>query len=233
MSFRLSARSRARMRGVHPALVAVVEDAVARTPVDFITEGLRTASRQTALVQAGASRTLKSRHLTGHAVDVAALVEGRVRWDWPLYARIAEAFKAAAMARGVPIVWGGDCPTLRDGPHFELDRKAVPMTVWWKALTPLAGSRRSQQRRLWSPSFRAVWASAGTRWTWDRRRLEQARGRAAVAEAEALARRLEAEGTQAQLRRGRTCQSHQDRRRRRVGRGGRTGQERRGCEHSS
>lgn len=101
MSFRLSARSRARMRGVHPALVAVVEDAVARTPVDFmITEGLRTASRQTALVQAGASRTLKSRHLTGHAVDVAALVEGRVRWDWPLYARIAEAFKAAGEGTG-------------------------------------------------------------------------------------------------------------------------------------
>ncbi|WP_295207118.1 M15 family metallopeptidase [uncultured Brevundimonas sp.] len=127
MSFRLSSRSRARLIGVHPALIAVVEAAIARTPVDFmITEGLRTAERQAALVNAGASRTTRSRHLTGHAVDVAALVEGQVRWDWPLYGRIAEAFKAAALDLKTPLIWGGDWKTLRDGPHFELDRKAFP-----------------------------------------------------------------------------------------------------------
>lgn len=125
--FRLSTRSRARLKGVHPHLVSVVEDAIGRTPVDFmVTEGVRDAARQAGLVRAGASRTLNSRHLTGHAVDVAALVGGQVRWDWPLYPRIAEAFKAAAAARGVRIVWGGDWPTLRDGPHFELDRRAYP-----------------------------------------------------------------------------------------------------------
>ncbi|WP_295228221.1 M15 family metallopeptidase [uncultured Brevundimonas sp.] len=127
MSFRLSSRSRARLVGVHPALIAVVEAAIARTPVDFmITEGLRTAERQNALIKAGASRTTRSRHLTGHAVDVAALVEGQVRWDWPLYGRIAEAFKAAALDLKTPLIWGGDWKTLRDGPHFELDRKAFP-----------------------------------------------------------------------------------------------------------
>lgn len=127
MSFRLSTRSRARMKGVHPALVDVVEAAIATSPVNFmVTEGLRTPARQAALVRAGASRTLKSRHLTGHAVDVAALVDGRVRWDWPLYPRIAEAMKAAARARGVALVWGGDWATLRDGPHFELDRRVFP-----------------------------------------------------------------------------------------------------------
>ncbi|WP_295197771.1 M15 family metallopeptidase [uncultured Brevundimonas sp.] len=127
MSFRLSSRSRARLVGVHPALIAVVEAAIARTPVDFmITEGLRTAEHQAALVKAGASRTTRSRHLTGHAVDVAALVEGQVRWDWPLYGRIAEAFKAAALDLKTPLIWGGDWKALRDGPHFELDRKAFP-----------------------------------------------------------------------------------------------------------
>jgi peptidoglycan L-alanyl-D-glutamate endopeptidase CwlK len=127
MSFRFSARSRARMKGVHPALVAVMEAAIRRSSVDFlITEGLRTPARQAALVRAGASRTLKSRHLTGHAVDVAALVEGKVRWDWPLYPRIAEAVKAAAAEQGTAIVWGGDWPTLRDGPHFELARTVFP-----------------------------------------------------------------------------------------------------------
>ena len=127
MSFRLSSRSRARLVGVHPALTAVVEAAITRTPVDFmITEGLRTAERQAALIKAGASRTTRSRHLTGHAVDVAALVDGQVRWDWPLYGRIAEAFKAAARDLKAPLIWGGDWKTLRDGPHFELDRKAFP-----------------------------------------------------------------------------------------------------------
>ena len=127
MSFRLSSRSRARLVGVHPALIAVVEAAITRTAVDFmITEGLRTAERQAVLIKAGASRTTRSRHLTGHAVDVAALVEGQVRWDWPLYGRIAEAFKAAALDLKTPLIWGGDWKTLRDGPHFELDRKAFP-----------------------------------------------------------------------------------------------------------
>jgi peptidoglycan L-alanyl-D-glutamate endopeptidase CwlK len=127
MSFRLSQRSLARLEGVHPDLVAVVKAAIARSPVDFmVTEGRRTPERQKALVAAGASRTLNSRHLTGHAVDVAAVVDGQVRWDWPLYPRIAAAFKAAARDLGVPLCWGGDWKTLRDGPHFELDRKACP-----------------------------------------------------------------------------------------------------------
>lgn len=127
MSFRLSVRSRARLQGVHPALVGVLEAAILTTPVDFmVTEGLRTPERQAALVRAGASRTLNSRHITGHAVDVAAVVDGALRWDWPLYPRIADAVKVAAKARGVAVVWGGDWPRLRDGPHFELDRRVFP-----------------------------------------------------------------------------------------------------------
>ena len=127
MSFRLSQRSRARLQGVHPDLIAVAEEAIRLTQVDFmITEGLRAPARQAALVKAGASRTLNSRHLTGHAVDVAALVDGEVRWDWPLYGRIAAAFKAAGRRLGTPLVWGGDWARLRDGPHFELDRRAYP-----------------------------------------------------------------------------------------------------------
>lgn len=127
MSFRLSARSRTRMTGLHPDLVRVIEGAIAITPVDFsITEGLRQPARQAELVKAGASRTLNSRHLTGHAVDVAAWIGGTVRWDWPLYPRIAEAFKQAAADLDVPLVWGGDWPRLRDGPHFELCRRTYP-----------------------------------------------------------------------------------------------------------
>lgn len=127
MTFALSTRSRRRLAGVHPDLVKVVERAIQLTTIDFaVAEGLRTPARQKELVAAGASETLNSRHLTGHAVDVAALVNGSIRWDWPLYSKIADAMKSAAKELSVPIVWGGDWRTFKDGPHFELDRKRYP-----------------------------------------------------------------------------------------------------------
>ena len=122
MKYKLSKRSRNNLKGVHPDLVAVVERALEITPVDFaVIEGLRSVERQKQLVAAGASRTMRSRHLTGHAVDLAAYVNG-IRWDWPLYDAIGVAMKTAAKELGVSIVWGGDWVTFRDGPHFELDR---------------------------------------------------------------------------------------------------------------
>jgi peptidoglycan L-alanyl-D-glutamate endopeptidase CwlK len=124
--YKLGAESLERLRGVHPDLVAVVKKAITLTEIDFtVTEGLRTKERQAQLVKAGASKTMNSRHITGHAADVAAWVGG-VRWDWPLYAKIAWAFKKAAADLGVPIVWGGDWKSFKDGPHFELDRRKYP-----------------------------------------------------------------------------------------------------------
>lgn len=126
-NFTLSDKSLAALDRVHPDLVAVVKRAIKLTAVDFrVTEGRRTIDRQRQLVAIGASRTLKSRHLTGHAVDVVALIAGQPRWDWPLYAKIAAAFKKAAKEKGTPIVWGGDWRTFKDGPHFELDPRHFP-----------------------------------------------------------------------------------------------------------
>ena len=126
MGFALGAVSRARMNGVHTDLVAVVERAIGVSAVEFrVLEGMRTLARQKQLVAAGASKTLNSRHLTGHAVDLGALLNGTVRWDWPLYGGIAAAMKRAAGELKIPIVWGGDWK-MRDGPHFELARSAYP-----------------------------------------------------------------------------------------------------------
>ena len=125
----LSARSRRNLAGVHPDLVRVVERAaelVLGDPGFIVTEGVRTLARQKQLVSAGASKTMKSRHLTGHAVDLAATVGGRIRWDWPLYAALAHVMNAAATIENVPIVWGGAWESFRDGPHFELDRSVYP-----------------------------------------------------------------------------------------------------------
>ncbi len=127
MSFTLSLRSSRNLADVHPDLVKVARRALELSPIDFvITEGRRSVARQKELFAAGATRTMNSRHLTGHAVDFAALVGKEIRWDWPLYARIAAAFKQAAQELHVPIIWGGDWKSFKDGPHVELDRKAYP-----------------------------------------------------------------------------------------------------------
>lgn len=125
--FSLSARSLKALAGVHSDLVRVVRRAIALTDTDFIvTEGLRTLSRQRQLVAAGASQTMRSRHLTGHAVDLAAMVSGKIRWDWPLYPKLAAAMKKAASEEGVPLEWGGDWKSFKDGPHFQLPWEKYP-----------------------------------------------------------------------------------------------------------
>jgi peptidoglycan L-alanyl-D-glutamate endopeptidase CwlK len=123
----LDERSVKRLDGVHPDLVRVATRAAELSEVDFIvTEGLRTMKRQRALVAAGASKTLASRHLTGHAIDFAPVVNGEVTWKWPPFFLIADAFKRAARELGVAIQWGGDWKRFKDGPHIELDRKVYP-----------------------------------------------------------------------------------------------------------
>ncbi|NBW08277.1 MAG: M15 family peptidase [Caulobacteraceae bacterium] len=128
MSFAFSLRSEQALKGVHPDLVRVVRRALELTENDFVvTQGLRTKEEQIRLVKAGASRTMNSRHLTGHAVDLAVLVDGQVRWDWPLYQKLNdEGMQPAARELGIPIVWGGSWIDLRDGPHWELNRASYP-----------------------------------------------------------------------------------------------------------
>lgn len=127
MAFRFSKRSIERMKGLHPDLVRVVHRALEKSNIDFtVLEGLRTVERQRQLVASGASTTMNSRHLTGHAIDLGAYVGGEVRWDWPLYHQIAVAMKNAAKELAIPLEWGGDWKTFKDGPHFQLPWNSYP-----------------------------------------------------------------------------------------------------------
>ena len=127
MTFYLGKRSLSRLEGVHEDLARVVKLAIRHTTVDFtVTEGLRSLERQKELVAAGFSKTMNSRHLTGHAVDLAALLNGKVTWDWPPYYKIAKAMKEAGEELHVPIEWGGDWRSFKDGPHFQLPFKEYP-----------------------------------------------------------------------------------------------------------
>lgn len=115
------------LQGIHPDLRRVMDRALQESAIDFrVLEGLRSVARQRQLVASGASQTMRSRHLTGHAVDIAPLVAGVIRWDWPLFHRIAPAVKLAAQSEGVPIEWGGDWTTFKDGPHWQLPWDRYP-----------------------------------------------------------------------------------------------------------
>jgi len=149
MAFKLSQRSLSRLEGVDDALVAVVQRAIEVTTIDFgVTEGLRTIERQQELVDRGASKTMKSKHLNGSAVDLVAYLGSRVSWELNLYDNIADAMKQAATELDVAVRWGGAWTTSNicewqgtmeqamtnyidmrrlqnrrpfiDGPHFEL-----------------------------------------------------------------------------------------------------------------
>lgn len=138
MSFTLSKRSRERLEGVHPDLVRVAERAIEITEVDFvITEGVRDLERQQFLYNSGKSKTMNSRHLTGHAVDVMAIgdldgdgdkddADAKLRWQQMYYVDIASAFQQASDELGVRIKWGGHWSKFRDSVHFELDWEIYP-----------------------------------------------------------------------------------------------------------
>jgi peptidoglycan LD-endopeptidase CwlK len=124
----MNARSQRNLVGVHPDLVRVMTRALAYSPIPFtVIEGLRTVERQRQLVAQGASKTMNSRHITGHAVDIVPhRPDGKLAFDWPLYHKVAPVIKAAAADLGVAIEWGGDWRTFKDGPHFELSRSVYP-----------------------------------------------------------------------------------------------------------
>jgi len=149
MSFSLSVRSNAKLNGVEPSLVAVTKRAIELTKIDFgVTFGMRTLEEQTALVAAGRSQTMKSKHLDGRAVDLMAYVDGEGCWELNVYDDLCDAMKEASEELDISVLWGaawseGDIRTypgtaedammkyidLRrsqgrrpfiDGPHFEL-----------------------------------------------------------------------------------------------------------------
>lgn len=138
MTRQFSPRSLKNLAGIHPDLRRVVDRALQESPVDFVViEGMRTKERQKELVASGASKTMDSRHLTGHAVDLVPIgPDGKASFAWPLYDKLGPAVKACAAEEGVALDWGGDWKSFKDGPHFELDRKTYPAGEWASEAKP-------------------------------------------------------------------------------------------------
>jgi len=114
-------------------LVKVVHAALAISKSDFIVvEGLRTLAKQREYFQAGKSKTMRSRHLTGHAVDLAPLVDTdgdgdlELSWERSHFYPISDAMFAAAASLGVTVEWGGDWSSFVDMPHWQLPWSKYP-----------------------------------------------------------------------------------------------------------
>ena len=133
MAFKLSSRSKKKLDGVHPDMVAVVERAIELTDVDFgVTYGVRTLAEQKKLVASGRSQTMKSKHLIqdsgySHAVDVVAYDGKDVVWEINVYDNIFDAFKQAAIEKGVAVKWGaawseGDIRSYKGTAEFHMNR---------------------------------------------------------------------------------------------------------------
>jgi peptidoglycan L-alanyl-D-glutamate endopeptidase CwlK len=109
----LNDRSLHYLQGVHTDLVRVV--ARANQIIEDlnplagfqVTEGRRSLLKQEQLVRSGASRTMHSRHLTGHAVDLMATICEEGRWEFNLYYRVALAMRRAAVETRTQVEWGG------------------------------------------------------------------------------------------------------------------------------
>lgn len=146
MTYSLGKKSQAELVGVHPDLVKVVTRAISVSLQDFsIGEGVRTIQRQRELYAQGRTKpgrivtgTMKSRHITGHAVDLwpwPKLPNGNVDWNnTTAFLRIGKAMLGASIELGIPVRWGYDWdndgilqePGEYDGPHFELAARRYP-----------------------------------------------------------------------------------------------------------
>lgn len=125
-AFTFGPRSLLHLEGINEDLEDVAHHAIILSTVDFaVIEGLRTAGRQAQLVAEGASQTLQSKHIIGHAIDIAAMVGGAISWDYPLYPVIAQAFQQASRDLSIPLRWGGvwdvDLADLSDNLALEVE----------------------------------------------------------------------------------------------------------------
>ena len=139
MGFKLSERSMAKLEGVDSRMQDVVKEAITLTKIDFgVICGMRTEDEQRELVAKGASKTMKSKHLDGLAVDLMAYIGSRASWELNLYDDIADAMAEAARNNNVKIRWGA---------AWHVDSIADWNFTMQDAMNSYVDLRRAQGRR--------------------------------------------------------------------------------------
>lgn len=131
----LTERDKQRLVGVHTDLVRLVHACDAAGLKFAVIEGVRSLERQKKLFAEGRTRTMNSRHLTGHAVDLAPLADtdgdgdAEISWYWPDYDRFGPKVEAIAADLGIRVEWGARWPGFKDGPHWQIPWNATPTAV--------------------------------------------------------------------------------------------------------
>jgi len=121
MGYKLGKRSLQRLVGVHPQLGYAVHEAIKVSQVDFgVLDGVRSMDRQRALVAEGKSKTFRSYHLNGLAVDLVPYINGKYTWeDEDAFVLIASAMETVIADHDLEIEW----PFRRwgwDMPHWQM-----------------------------------------------------------------------------------------------------------------
>ena len=123
--YKLGKKSMRELVGVHPILAFAVIEAIKTTKQDFMVfDGLRTKKEQRKMVRAGVSKTMKSYHLYGLAVDLVAFVNGKPTWDEEYYEDISIAMKKVIKKYNLPIEWGKD-KWGWDAPHWQITKDPI------------------------------------------------------------------------------------------------------------
>ena len=126
---RFGKKSKRVLDGLNEDLQELLSEVIKYVDISLI-EGIRSLDRQKELKKLGSAKTLKSKHLTGEAVDLAPYP---IDWDdEKRFIYVSGIIKGVAFAMGIPIRWGGDWngdtllsnrdseQTFDDLNHFEL-----------------------------------------------------------------------------------------------------------------
>jgi peptidoglycan L-alanyl-D-glutamate endopeptidase CwlK len=131
---KLTPADEAKLALAHPDLAKVVRRCAEIYPGIFrVLETARSAAQQQANLKKGVSQTSRSRHVVANnksrnacAADLGVMVGNTVNWKWPLYADLNTWMKKAAADVKVPVEWGGDWKTIKDGDHWQLPWAKYP-----------------------------------------------------------------------------------------------------------
>lgn len=121
--YKFSKRSLSNIEGIDFRLIILLGLMLDYSPYDFVvTEGVRTEERQKQLVAEGKSKTMKSKHLTGSAFDIAIIDEnGQVTWDIKYYREFADVIMQLAHRLGFNIECGAYWENFIDEPHVQIN----------------------------------------------------------------------------------------------------------------
>lgn len=124
---RYDSRNRATLRELAPNTEAAAnklyEFCVANKIEILIYDGIRTEAEQRANVARGVSKTMKSYHLVGQALDFVPIdSNGNAQWSQAAY-KTADIKKMIAFAKTVGFEWGGDWKSFVDAPHLQFNFK--------------------------------------------------------------------------------------------------------------